>query len=98
MPAASPAAIKLQYRALKCCGNFRKAALRDVPTSTSLRILRKSSPSAGFGLPRATMSNDCNKGTPAFIMVASCRVNMAMSLTLIVALLRSTLRRCTRLA
>ena len=37
----------------------------------------------GLVLPRATMSKDCSKGTPAFIMVASCRVKMAMSFCLI---------------
>ena len=29
------------------------------------------------------MSNDCSSGTPAFIMVAICRVNSAMSIGLI---------------
>jgi hypothetical protein len=37
----------------------------------------------GLVLPRATMSKDCSSGTPAFIMVASWRVKMAMSFCLI---------------
>ena len=35
--------------------------------------------SLGLVLPRATMSNDWISGTPAFIIVASWRVKMAMS-------------------
>ncbi len=34
-------------------------------------------------LPRATMSKACSSGTPAFIIVASWRVKMAMSFCLI---------------
>ena len=36
-------------------------------------------------LPRPTMSNACRSGTPAFIIVASWRVKIAMSLGLIFA-------------
>ena len=37
----------------------------------------------GLALPRPTMSKACSSGTPAFIMVASWRVKIAMSLGLI---------------
>jgi hypothetical protein len=37
----------------------------------------------GLVLPRPTMSKDCSSGTPAFIMVASWRVKIAMSFCLI---------------
>ena len=37
----------------------------------------------GLVLPRATMSKACSSGTPAFIIVASWRVKMAMSFCLI---------------
>ena len=39
----------------------------------------------GLALPRPTMSKACSSGTPAFIMVASWRVKIAMSLGLILA-------------
>src|SRR5690606_389856 len=45
-------------------------------SSTSERML-------GFSRPSAMMSKDCSSGTPAFIMVAICRVKMAMSMGLI---------------
>ena len=37
----------------------------------------------GFVLPAPTMSKACSSGTPAFIIVASWRVKMAMSFCLI---------------
>ena len=79
IPAASPASTKLQYSALKYIGYFRKAALSDVPVSTSVRTSFSSLVTLALGLPRPTMSNDCSNGTPAFIMVASWRVKMAIS-------------------
>ena len=42
----------------------------------------------GLAWPLPTMSNDCSSGTPAFIMVASWRVNSAMSLPVIFLPLR----------
>ncbi|MNJ66832.1 hypothetical protein D3C77_629460 [compost metagenome] len=38
---------------------------------------------AGLSKPSPMMSKDCNNGTPAFIIVAICRVNRAMSWALI---------------
>src|SRR4051812_26885148 len=40
-------------------------------------------PTAGLLWPLPTMSNACSSGTPAFIIVASCRVNSVMSFSLI---------------
>ncbi len=82
MPAASPASTRLQYRLLKYSGYLRKAADSEVPVSMSARMSLSSLVTLGLGLPRATMSNDCSSGTPAFIMVANWRVKMAMSLGL----------------
>jgi hypothetical protein len=55
--------------------------------------------SFGLGLPRATMSNACSSGTPAFIIVASCRVKTAMSFCLIERppLMRRFFTRVTRM-
>ena len=49
----------------------------------SARMSFSSLVTLGFGFPRATMSNDCSKGTPAFIIVANWRVKIAMSFGLI---------------
>ena len=65
-------------------GYLRKAWFREVPVSISLLIASSSLVIFGFSLPRATMSNDCNRGTPALIMVESWRVNKAMSFGLMV--------------
>ena len=83
MPPASPASTRLQYSASKCSGCLRNAADRLVPVSTSLRMSLSSLVMRGFVLPRATMSKACSSGTPARIIVASCRVKMAMSFCLI---------------
>ncbi len=64
-------------------GYLRNAAFNEVPVSTSARMSLSSLVTLGLLLPRPTMSNDCNSGTPAFIMVAIWRVNRAMSLGLI---------------
>src|SRR5512139_1888850 len=46
----------------------------------------------GLECPRATISNDCSSGTPAFIMVASWRVNRVTSFSVIfLAVLNSVL-------
>jgi len=42
----------------------------------------------GFAWPLPTMSNDCSSGTPAFIIVASWRVNSVRSLSWIFLPLR----------
>ena len=83
MPPASPASTRLQYSASKCRGCLRNAEDRLVPVSTSVRISVSSLVMRGLVLPRATMSKDCSSGTPAFIMVASWRVKIAMSFCLI---------------
>ncbi len=59
---------------------MRKAPLSEVPVSTSLRTSLSRRVTLGFGLPRPTMSKACSSGTPAFIMVASWRVKIEMSL------------------
>ena len=82
IPAASPASTRLQYSTLKYIGYLRKAELRDVPVSTSVRTSLSNLVTLALGLPRPTMSKDCSNGTPAFIIVASWRVKMAMSLGL----------------
>ena len=63
-------------------GCLRNAAFKDVPVSTSERMSLRSFVTLAFVLPRPTMSKT-EKGTPAFIIVASCRVKSAMSLGLI---------------
>ena len=84
MPACSPASTRLQYRESKCIGYLRNAWFKAVPVSTSLLMACSNRVIFGFSLPRATMSNDCSRGTPALIMVESCRVNSAISFGLIV--------------
>jgi hypothetical protein len=83
MPPASPASTRLQYSESKCSGCLRNADDRLVPVSTSDRMSFSSLVMRGLVLPRATMSNDCSSGTPAFIMVDSWRVKIAMSFCLI---------------
>jgi hypothetical protein len=83
MPPASPASTRLQYSASKCIGCLRNAADRLVPVSTSDRMSPSSLVRRGLVAPRPTMSKACSSGTPAFIMVASWRVNSAMSFCLI---------------
>src|SRR5256714_8633089 len=80
---ASPASTRLQYSESKYSGCLRNAAERLVPVSTSLRMSVSRRVTLGLVLPRATMSNDWIKGTPARIITASCRVKMAMSFCLI---------------
>jgi hypothetical protein len=61
---------------------LRKAADSEVPVSTSVRMSLSSFATLALAFPRPTMSKDCISGTPAFIMVASWRVKIAMSLGL----------------
>ena len=79
IPAASPAATRLQYSGLKWAGCRRKAALREVPVSTSARMSSSTLAMRGLAWPRPRASKLCSKGTPACSMVASCRVKSAMS-------------------
>ena len=58
---------------------MRKAWASEVPVSTSPRMSVNSLDTAALLEPRATMSKACSSGTPAFIIVASWRVNIAMS-------------------
>src|SRR5438128_10074831 len=44
---------------------------------------RSSLPTEGLAWPRPTMSKACSSGTPAFIITASWRVKMVMSLSVI---------------
>jgi hypothetical protein len=56
--------------------------LRQVePVSTSVRMSLSRRASAGCREPLMAMSKACSSGTPDFIMVASWRVNSAMSLS-----------------
>ena len=89
MPACSPAPTRLQNSGSKYSGNLRKAWFRLVPVSTSPRMSWISLDTDGFAWPLATMSKDCSSGTPAFIIVASWRVNRVMSLSVIFLPLRS---------
>ena len=82
IPADSPAATKLQYSGLNWFGYLRNAVLMDEPVSMSIRKSLISLLRLGLGLPWPTMSKDCSKGTPAFIMVANWRVKVATSLGL----------------
>jgi hypothetical protein len=79
MPACSPAATRLQNSASKYSGYLRNAAASEEPVSTSVLISNSSLVTAGLEEPLPTMSKDCRSGTPAFIMVASWRVNRLMS-------------------
>ena len=69
-------------------GNLRNAALSEVPVSTSVRMSLSNLVTLLLALPRPTMSKACSSGTPAFIMVASWRVKIAMSLGLMALPLR----------
>src|SRR5690554_6916519 len=78
-PAFSPESTRLQYRSSKCFGCLRKDAAKPEPEEISFRMVTTSSCKPLFSRPSATMSKLCTNGTPAFIMVASWRVSMAMS-------------------
>ena len=83
IPACSPAATRLQNRASKYKGYLRNACARLLPVSTSVFMSRSNRVTDGLLCPLATISNDCNNGTPAFIMVASCREKSVMSCSVI---------------
>ena len=79
-PDCSPAAIRLQNSSSKYSfGCALTAAAKLLPPETSLAMFLMSAFIAGLSTPPATISKDCTRGTPAFIMVASWRVNKAMS-------------------
>ena len=82
MPACSPAATRLQNSLSKCTGCLAKACDRLRPVSTSVRMSLSRRDSAALPEPFMAMSKACSSGTPDFIMVASWRVNSAMSLSL----------------
>ena len=81
MPACSPAATRLQNSLSKWTGCLAKACDRLRPVSTSVRISLSRRDRAGLPEPFMAMSKACSSGTPDFIMVASWRVNSAMSLS-----------------
>ena len=82
MPAVSPALTRLQYSASNCAGCSRKACDRLEPASTRPLISIISRAKRGLRWPRATISNACSSGTPAFSIVASWRVKNVMSFSL----------------
>ncbi len=70
-------------RVEKKAGNLRKADASDEPVSTSVLRSMSSFATAGLAWPLAhDLSNDCSRGTPAFIIVAICLVNSATSFSL----------------
>ena len=81
-PLCSPESIKLQNNSSKYFGCFLSAAAKPPPAATSSLILLIKSDIFLFSEPPATISKLCTSGTPAFIMVAICRVNKAMSIGL----------------
>src|ERR1043165_3875660 len=83
IPAASPADTRLQKSASKYFGYLRNAWPSEEPVSTSVLMSSRSLPTDGFAWPRPTMSKACSSGTPAFIITASWRVKMVMSLSVI---------------
>ena len=83
VPESSPEATREQKSSSKCKGCLASAPARPVPEDTSARTSKISSRIFSWSVPSATMSNACTKGTPAFIIVASCRVNIAISAGLI---------------
>ena len=83
IPACSPADTRLQNSGSKYSGYLRNAWFRLEPVSMSERTSFSSFETDAFAWPRPTMSNACSSGTPAFIIVASWRVNSVTSLSLI---------------
>jgi hypothetical protein len=65
--------------------------VRLLPFSISALISSSRRCIDGLECPRATISNDCSNGTPAFIMVASWRVNSVTSLSVMRLLLENRL-------
>ena len=82
VPEASPAATRLQYSVSKWPGCSRNACDMDEPASILflMSIMRREKRALLW--PRATISNDCRRGTPAFSIVASWRVKNVMSFSL----------------
>ena len=78
-PDCSPDSTKEQNNLSKCCGYLRKAPAKVLPPSTSPLIPNTTSRIAGLSRPSATISKLCTNGTPAFIMVANCRVKIVIS-------------------
>ncbi len=78
-PDCSPDSTSEQKRLSKYCGYLRSAPAKVLPPSTSFFKPRTTSRIEGFSKPSATISKPCTNGTPAFIMVASCRVKMVIS-------------------
>ena len=78
-PDISPDSTKEQNNESKYWGYLRKASAKVLPPSTSRFRLITTSRIAGFSKPSATISKLRIKGTPAFIMVASCRVKIVIS-------------------
>jgi hypothetical protein len=83
VPADSPAPTREQNSWSKWRGYLARDRARPEPAATSFLIVVTSSFIDGFSRPSVTMSKLCTRGTPAFIMVASWRVNTAMSEALI---------------
>ncbi len=83
MPACSPAPTRLQKSASKYCGYLRKACESEEPVSTSVLMSMRSLPTEALLWPLPTMSKACSSGTPAFIITASWRVKIVMSLSVI---------------
>ena len=80
IPACSPALTKFTYKSLKWSGCLPSASVSEPPASTSPFTDKINFCIAGFSCPLPTISNDCTSGTPADIIVASCRLNTVMSL------------------
>ena len=78
-PDCSPDSTSEQNRLSKYCGYLRSAPAKVLPPSTSPLIPSTTSRIAGFSRPSATISKPCTSGTPAFIMVANCRVKIVIS-------------------
>ena len=83
VPESSPEATRLQNRSSNSRGYLAREGARPLPEATSFLTLLTSSFIRGFSAPSATMSKLCTSGTPALSIVASCRVNTAISAGLI---------------